>query len=528
MKDSPNIATRKMARELLNATETPSFADFTWDTADAHLRMAYLRHITFHPKDTLIPTLLKVLPLIPEQDIALRHSGKVALRECLKVNTSPLQTKTAAEAEFLFEVCLAVGQQACVEFVRGEMERKKVARRKVLQAYEYMGRHMHTLANPPLFLVDTEFADIPREQTLAALFRGAQAVAKTADGKPSPVLDLILRYFDKHPITGKDDWAGLKLILTSAKPLVDDKRFWEPYAQRCMEMVLASRVPQEQIPPAIECVLTLNPDYPRKPLYDVFRGPTTPLTVKEAIALGLAPSTAPQDRTTVLEFLSQASSRTATTLAASLAKDKPGAILLFQAIRQGKASPRLLQNQMVLESLKTSKPANWQATVQELTRGIPAADVRLAGLIKDRAEFLSRNPGDATRGKLIFTKNCAACHRVGEDGGKVGPNLDGIGTRGMDRLLEDTLDPNRNVDAAFRATRFEMKDGKQWVGLLIRTEGAVHILADAEGKEQRLPVGQVESQQVLAQSPMPSDVAERLNETEFADLMAYLLSVKAK
>ena len=74
-------------------------------------------------------------------------------------------------------------------------------------------------------------------------------------------------------------------------------------------------------------------------------------------------------------------------------------------------------------------------------------------------------------------------------GPKIGPQLDGIGVRGLDRLLEDVLDPNRNVDQAFRATTLTLKNGQSLTGLVLREEGAVIVLADAQGKEQRIVQG---------------------------------------
>ena len=44
-------------------------------------------------------------------------------------------------------------------------------------------------------------------------------------------------------------------------------------------------------------------------------------------------------------------------------------------------------------------------------------------------------------------------------GGLVGPQLDGIGNRGLERLVEDVLDPNRNVDRAFRTHLLTLKNG---------------------------------------------------------------------
>ncbi len=71
----------------------------------------------------------------------------------------------------------------------------------------------------------------------------------------------------------------------------------------------------------------------------------------------------------------------------------------------------------------------------------------------------------------MFTKICAACHQLGDQGAKIGPGLDGVGLRGLDRLLEDTLDPSRNVDQAFRTTVVTTKGGNIVTGLLLPRRG---------------------------------------------------------
>ena len=128
-------------------------------------------------------------------------------------------------------------------------------------------------------------------------------------------------------------------------------------------------------------------------------------------------------------------------------------------------------------------------------------------------------------GLKVFEKNCAACHQLGGKGAKIGPQLDGIGIRGLDRLLEDMLDPNRNVDQAFRLTTLELKNGRSCRGLLLKEEGAVLVLADAQGKEVRVPKN-VEERPTSQLSPMPANFAEQIPEAEFHSLIAYLLTEK--
>src|SRR5205807_179633 len=96
----------------------------------------------------------------------------------------------------------------------------------------------------------------------------------------------------------------------------------------------------------------------------------------------------------------------------------------------------------------------------------------------------------------VFDKSCANCHRLGGKGAKVGPQLDGIGIRGPERLLEDLLDPNRNVDQAFRMTTLALGNGQVVSGLLLAEEGEILVLADSQGKEVRVAKKEVEERKV--------------------------------
>jgi putative heme-binding domain-containing protein len=131
-------------------------------------------------------------------------------------------------------------------------------------------------------------------------------------------------------------------------------------------------------------------------------------------------------------------------------------------------------------------------------------------------------------GSIVFKNNCANCHQLGGEGAKVGPQLDGIGNRGLDRLLEDILDPSRNVDQAMRSTTLYLKDTRTVSGLLLREEGAVIVMADALGKDVRVPKADVEDRKVSLLSPMPANLPEVIKEKDFHDLMAFLLQQRAK
>jgi putative heme-binding domain-containing protein len=109
-------------------------------------------------------------------------------------------------------------------------------------------------------------------------------------------------------------------------------------------------------------------------------------------------------------------------------------------------------------------------------------------------------------------------------GKKIGPELDGIGQRGLDRLIEDILDPSRTVDPAFLATVIRLKSGAIVTGLLLREEGNLQIYADDLGQEVRVPISDIAERWKSQLSPMPGDFADQIKPEDFNHLVAFLLT----
>jgi putative heme-binding domain-containing protein len=81
---------------------------------------------------------------------------------------------------------------------------------------------------------------------------------------------------------------------------------------------------------------------------------------------------------------------------------------------------------------------------------VSAASKEVELLVRARqASFAGAKP-DGVKGGGLFATHCAVCHSIQGRGGLAGPQLDGIGTRGADRLIEDVSDLRRNVITHYR------------------------------------------------------------------------------
>ncbi len=211
-------------------------------------------------------------------------------------------------------------------------------------------------------------------------------------------------------------------------------------------------------------------------------------------------------------------------MAQSLAASAEGGDLLLKQIEAHIASPRLLQERSVHDKLVATKAPNVESRLSALTQNLSKPSEQTEKLLQTRRDNFGKAKTDTARGQALFEKNCAICHQIDGKGAVVGPQLDGIGNRGLERLIEDVLDPNRNVDRAFRTHLFVLKDGDVVTGLPRREQGEVVVVADSTGKEISIQKKNIEQRRESDTSLMPENFADVLSEPEFADLMAFLLS----
>jgi putative heme-binding domain-containing protein len=303
---------------------------------------------------------------------------------------------------------------------------------------------------------------------------------------------------------------------------------WSDAKSLLVQRAAKAGAPADARVAAAELLARLAPDRGKAVLYGMLRDAAAPVELREKAALALASARQVADRAVLREVLTGAPYRLSVAIAQALATDSVGAEFLLGAVKAGQASPRLLQEKAVLDRLRASKTKALPNRLAELTKGLPPAEKRFDELIRTRAAGFGKSKPDLELGKKAFAQHCAACHQVGGEGQKIGPQLDGIGNRGTERLLEDVLDPNRNVDAAFRATVLNLADGRTLTGLLVREEGQVLVLADAAGKEVRVPQADVEKRTVSPLSPMPANFDTAVPEADFPHLLAYLLEQRAK
>ncbi|MFI4852650.1 MAG: PVC-type heme-binding CxxCH protein [Gimesia chilikensis] len=134
--------------------------------------------------------------------------------------------------------------------------------------------------------------------------------------------------------------------------------------------------------------------------------------------------------------------------------------------------------------------------------------------------------GDPANGKLVFKKNCAACHRLENVGVQLGADLKAIKDRGTEAVLLNILDPNREVKPQYVTYLLVTTQGRTITGL-IKAENANSItIARADGTSDtvlRIDIDELISSKL---SFMPEGLEKQIDQQQMADLLAYLNSIK--
>ncbi len=134
--------------------------------------------------------------------------------------------------------------------------------------------------------------------------------------------------------------------------------------------------------------------------------------------------------------------------------------------------------------------------------------------------------GDATQGKQVFTKICAACHRVGGVGHEIGPNLAAMKARGPEAILVNVLDPNREVNPQYLSYSVRLLDGRTLTGMIAAETATGVTLRRADNLSDnvlRIDIDQLKS---TGQSLMPEGLERQIDRQQMADLLEYLKSLE--
>ncbi|WP_422925401.1 PVC-type heme-binding CxxCH protein [Singulisphaera sp. PoT] len=130
--------------------------------------------------------------------------------------------------------------------------------------------------------------------------------------------------------------------------------------------------------------------------------------------------------------------------------------------------------------------------------------------------------GDAKRGEDLFAKNCQTCHQRRGKGNRVGPDLSGIAGRPPSALLNDILDPNKDVAPDYVGYLLVTTKGQVLTGLLAEETTSSLKLRRAEGTDETVLRSEIEDFRSSGRSLMPEGLEQTMGQQGIADLLEFL------
>ncbi|HBH52373.1 MAG TPA: hypothetical protein DDY91_10815 [Planctomycetaceae bacterium] len=204
----------------------------------------------------------------------------------------------------------------------------------------------------------------------------------------------------------------------------------------------------------------------------------------------------------------------------------PRAFLLYRALSTPDLSPQT-RSEVLAVAAQHADPATrdlYESLLPEELR------TRRLGDVVSLNELLNLK-GDPLRGRELFQKSttilCRNCHRIGDQGVELGPDLSVIGKKyTRAQILENILEPSRTIEPRYLTYVVETKAGKLHSGLLTQRTAEEIVLRDVENKEHRIPAAEIESVTPQQKSIMPELLLKEMTPEQVADLLEYLSGLK--
>lgn len=134
--------------------------------------------------------------------------------------------------------------------------------------------------------------------------------------------------------------------------------------------------------------------------------------------------------------------------------------------------------------------------------------------------------GDKDRGKPVFVKECSACHQLEGIGSSIGADLTAIRNRGLEAVLLNILDPNREVKPAFQSYVLVTDEGRTISGIITAETTNSLTIRRADGTAETVLRIHIDELRTTGLSFMPEGLEKQIDVQSMADLLAYLNSIR--
>ncbi|WP_395739647.1 PVC-type heme-binding CxxCH protein [Prosthecobacter sp.] len=372
----------------------------------------------------------------------------------------------------------------------------------------------------------------------AALTKNAADVAvlistcATADAKASPLKIIILQgiaqQLTEAPAITPELTASLKKLLAqpalapATLPLVTK---WDKAGALASEVkaqlaTLTAKLQDKSaaIPDRIAAarsLITIGGDSLRI-VVPALAGPDSPAALQSAIIESLGEK---GETTALVDAFTSLKPELRSPAFDAILKRPESSLALLAFIQNGKLDPKEIGPGNIARlrthpNKQVAKQAN--AMIDKLNPNAKAKNELIAQFTPE-----VEKPGDAVKGKAMFTAACSVCHKLGDVGLRdVGPPLTGMGSHGPAELLVHIIDPNREVDPSFWAWNITTKKGETLAGV-IASENQASLTLRNQGGDVEVKKADIASRENTRRSLMPEGL-EGLGAEALRDILAFI------
>jgi putative membrane-bound dehydrogenase-like protein len=270
---------------------------------------------------------------------------------------------------------------------------------------------------------------------------------------------------------------------------------------------------------AIEALLSSKQTDFNKTLHKLLNDPT----VRQVAVRGLAAFADAETPAAILKAYPKFTTEEKLDAVQTLAARVPWANALLDAIEQGNI-PRADVPLLTARQILALNDKAVSARLETVWGKVGTASKERATLTKKWKETLTDTTlakANPAAGRALFTKHCAACHKMFGEGQSVGPELTGSQRTNLDYVLENVLDPSAVVPREFQMVNFTTKDERVVSGIVLReTKDAVTVRTTNETVI--LPTADLAARKQTNLSIMPDGLFEQMKPDEVRDLIGYL------
>lgn len=157
----------------------------------------------------------------------------------------------------------------------------------------------------------------------------------------------------------------------------------------------------------------------------------------------------------------------------------------------------------------------------------PAAAVQTRDKDALQKTLLAATTGDKAAGRAIFDKVCVNCHKFGDAGKEIGPDLTTIAaTRKRPEIIESLLWPSKVIADQYQPVMIQTKDGDIFSGLVVKENARAVTLVTSDHPEAPVEIlkSKIQERQKSTVSAMPENLLDPYTPDQIAGLIALLLA----